>query len=96
MNTKHLKRKYEEACNEYLQIFCEKQGMDNEGWVGDFVGGIAICSDFYFNISDIIIDIDTDQPKGSIINWYFDNLEHPEKHINYYSYSKGLRVSDLS
>lgn len=91
-----LKQKYESACNEYLEIFCKKQGMDNEGWVADEIGGIAVCSDFYFNFHNIILDINSNQPKGKIIDWYHENLYPNKKTINYYHYTKGLMISDIS
>lgn len=89
-NLKKLKRKYEDACNEYLEIFCEKQGMENEGWVGDDIGSIAICSDFTFSMQEIKLDIDTEQQAGRIIKWYDYSLKH--NYISYYSYIKGLRI----
>ena len=69
--------------------------MDFIGWVADIVGGIASCNDFYFNFQDIVWDINSKQPKGAIVDWYYDNLDIPKKSINYYSYTKGLRVSEL-
>ncbi len=90
-----LKKQYEFVCNEYVTKFCNKQEMDFEGWVGDTIGGIAYCNDFYFNFQDIVWDINSKQPKGVIIDWYYENLEIPEKSINYFSYTKGLRVSEL-
>lgn len=95
MNINDLKKQYELVCNEYVKIFCKKQELDFEGWVGDTVGGIAYCSDFYFNFHDIVWDVNSKQPKGAIIDWYYGNLDMPEKSINYFSYTKGLRVSDL-
>lgn len=96
---KELKNTYESVCNEYVHHFCDKQEITFDGWVGDEIGGIAVCSDFYFNLHDIILDINLNQPKGQIINWYYDNLnEHMnenEKYINYNSYIKGLRVSAI-
>lgn len=96
MKVKQLKETYEFACNEYVRKFCDKQEMTNGGWVNDDVGGIAICSDFYFNLHEIVWDINSKQPKGQIIDWYYENLDAPEKAINYYSYTKGLRISDIS
>ena len=93
---KELKETYEFACNKYLKDFCNKQEMTNEGWVNDDVGGVAICSDFYFNLRDIVWDINSNQPRGKIIDWYHQNLETPEKSINYYSFTKGLRIADIS
>jgi len=98
LTLEQLKRKYESSCNEYVRRFCKKQVMNFEGWVGDDIGGIACCNDFFFNLNDIILDINTKQAKGSIIDWYYENLEHVHKDsftytaINYYSYTKGLRV----
>lgn len=90
-----LKKQYEFACNEYIKRFCKKQEMDFEGWVGDTIGSVAYCNDFYFNLQDIVLDINSKQPKGAIVTWYYENLETPENAINYYSYTKGLRVSDI-
>ena len=96
MKIKELKKLYESVCNEYLNKFCKKQEMINLGWVADEVGGVALCSDFYFNFHDIVKDINTKQPKGVIIDWYYDNLQNPDKSINYYSYILGLRIKDIS
>jgi hypothetical protein len=91
----NLKKQYEFVCNEYVTKFCNKQKMDFEGWVGDTVGGIAYCSDFYFNFQDIVWDLNSKQTQGAIVDWYYSCLEEAEKSINYYSYTKGLTVSDL-
>lgn len=93
--SKKLNKKYEAVCNEYVDIFCKKQGLKNEGWVDDLVGGTAICSDFYFALQDMVWDVNSGQPKGRIIDWYNDNIEDHENSINYYSYTRGLRVSDV-
>ena len=93
---KELKKNYESSCNQYLKEFCKKQDFTNDGWVNDDIGGIALCSDFFFNLHDIVWDINSKQPKGIIINWYYDNLENTEKCINYYSYTNGLRFSHLT
>lgn len=93
MKIKQLKETYEFACNEYVQKFCNKQEMTNEGWVNGDVGCIALCSDFYFNLHDIVWDVNSKQPKGQIIDWYYENLYTPEKAINYYSYTKRKNCS---
>jgi len=56
-----LKQDYEPACNDYLHEFCIKQSMENCGWVGDDIGGIANCSYFFFNMQDIVWDINSKQ-----------------------------------
>lgn len=95
MNINDLKKQYELVCNEYVKRFCRKQEMDFGGWVGDIVGEVAYCNDFYFNFRDIVLDINSRQPKGRIIDWYYENIEIENKSISYYSYTKGLRVSEL-
>lgn len=95
MNPQKLKQQYESVCNEYLEKFCEKQEMTNEGWVGDEVGGIAVCSDFFFNLRDIAYDINANQPAGLIVNWYYESVENHPKEINYFSYCMGLSFEDI-
>ena len=87
-----LKQKYELICDEYINVFCVKQEMDFEGWVGNIVGGGACCNDFFFDFQDIVYDINTRQPQGLIVNWYYYNLELKDGNINYHSYAKGLRL----
>jgi len=100
ITTKKLKEQYEFVCNEYIHKFTEKQDLPFDYWIGDDVGGIAsFIEQYFFNLHDIIYDINTNQPKGLILQWQDDTLEnHSENEnvsINYYSYSKGLRYSDL-
>jgi len=93
-----LKDRYEKICNEYIKIFSDKQDIQFDEWMGGIVGGVAgFISEYYFNFSDIVYDINSDQPKGLILRWQDDYLENVPngRNINYYSYSKGLRYSDL-
>lgn len=83
-----LKNDYEKACNNYVKSFCEKQDMEFYGWVDNKVGEIALCNDFYFNLFDIVWDINSNQPKYRIIDWYYEVMEYPEKSINYYNWTK--------
>lgn len=93
----NLKTKYKKICNEYVERFCQKQFFDLSecSWVSDVAGGILYCGDFYFDFADIVLDIDSDQPKGQIIDWYYDIVDNYPKSINYFSYTKGLRFKDL-
>lgn len=91
-----LKKDYEFVVSEYIQKFCNKQGLEFEHWIGDNIGGIACFGDiFYYNFQDIVWDINSKQPKHQIINWLYECVDNPEKSINYYSYSNGLRFPDL-
>ena len=98
MDKEKLKKRYESACNAYIHIFCKKQDIEFDFWVADEVGGIAcFISQYFFNLSDIILDIETEQPRGSILDWqntevdrHFAGEEKP--YINYKSYTMGLRI----
>ncbi len=95
MNTDKLKKRYEDVCNEYVDAFVKKQGVVFDGWVGDDIGSIAgFCEQYFFSLSDIVWDINANCPKGLILKWQEDCVSNPERSINYYSYSKGLRIVD--
>ena len=92
-----LKERYEAICEEYRELFEEKQGFSYSDWVADEIGGVLSCNDEYFyNINDIRYDIDNDVEVGLILQAQNDFLEAYEKnkdvkHINYKNYVKGLR-----
>lgn len=96
-----LVSEYECICNEIVEMFCRKHGLTFDGWVSDEVGGIASFScQYFFNLSDIILDMSTNQPKGMILNWQsedvdFNMFNERQQHINYKSYIMGLRHSHL-
>lgn len=85
-----LKDKYKSVCDEYVEIFCKKQELDFEYWVANIVGDIAVYGDYFFNFQDIVWDINSNQPKGRIIDWYNESLENPKNSINYFSYTKSI------
>lgn len=89
-----LKKQYEAVVNKYMELFCKKQEVDFEYWVGDDVGGVVEIADAFFDFNDIRYDIDTNQPENLIFEWYWELIESKIK-INYSSYSKGLRLKDL-
>lgn len=95
------KRQYELVCNEFVQKFCDKQEIDFDGWVGNEIGGIALFACQYsFNLSDIILDLTTKQPKGLILEWQnadvdFNMFNENQQFINYKSYTMGLRHEQL-
>ena len=92
-----LKKEFESIVEKYITIFCEKQDIDKKGlyWINGDIGGVFEVSDCFFDFLDIIRDIDTNQPKGFIFNWYNENNYLNNKIINYHSYIKGLRVIDF-
>lgn len=70
---------YNNACNDLLKAFCKKHEFDyeeaKESWVGDDIGGIVCCGDYFFNMSDIVTDLRENAPKEKLIEWYDYTLE---------------------
>lgn len=95
MTLKQINERYIESCDEFCENFAKKQGIVFEGWVNNEVGEIATFSDHYlFNLSDIILDLMTDQATGQILTWHEESSHAAyigEWHINYRSYVKGLK-----
>ena len=96
-----LKERYEAICEEYRELFLEKQGFSYSYWIADEIGGVLSCNEeYYFNINDIRYDIDNDIEVGLIMQSQDDFLEaynkdKETKHINYKNYAKGLRYEQF-
>lgn len=88
---KKLKESYKKLCMEYVEIFCDKQWLYFDSWVNDRVGETAVCSGYYINFLDLVMDVDTDQPKGFYIEYYDYVLSG--NNVNYSSYIKGVRYA---
>jgi hypothetical protein len=69
---KDIKKHYENACNDYLKLFCKKHGYDYDpdAWVGNDVGGIAEVTDHYVDMTTMRADIDNDAPEKELVEWY--------------------------
>lgn len=83
MDKEKLKKDYENACNAYLEAFCEKHdfyGLDSPEtyWIGDEPGGIANCGDLTFGMATIVTDIDKDAPEEELWKWYNYTLDANE------------------
>lgn len=97
MTIKELRKKFGDACNEYLLKFCKKHGFDPDDayWVANDPGTILCVADYFFDFSDIQYDIDNNAPKGKIIEYYHYSLEEAMNNgspgVNYRSFLKGLR-----
>ena len=62
-------KKYEDAINEIIKAFKEKQGLDmNEGdWIDDQIGEVYDFGDsMTFNFLDILTDLKENAPKDEI------------------------------
>jgi len=95
MKLEKLKEQYDLVSQEYIKHFCKKQEYEFSYWVSDHIGGIAcFIEQYFFSLDDIVTDINFNLPKGLIFEWQDHNLEVKEgDQINYYSYSKGLRMN---
>ncbi len=98
--TLELIESYSKVCNEIIQEFAKKQGMDFDYWVGDEIGGVAALADCFFDFADIIHDLKTSQKKWFIVKWQEDSVEAHFKGIsdtiNYKSYCMGARYDLLT
>jgi hypothetical protein len=91
-----LQSNYNNAVNEYIKVFEKKHGYYFTDWVGSEVGGIAcFIEQYFFNFSDIKLDIDQKVKKNLIFEYQDDCLSHPKKTINFKSYVMGLRFEDI-
>jgi hypothetical protein len=94
------KQLYEDGCNAYLQLFCEKHEFDFEDakdcWVGGDVGGMTSCGDYYVGMQTIIEDIDLDAPEDTFFKWYDYCLRADELGLNvpnFKSFIKGCPIT---
>lgn len=92
---------YHKACNKLVKKFLKKQGIDDYYWVANEIGGMAcFCEQYFFNMLDIALDLETKQPKGLILNWQLDSVEdyllqgETRLDINYRAYTKGVRYEE--
>lgn len=85
MTKEVLKENYENACNDYIEVFCKKQSVEFSFWVGDEIGGTACFNNYYcIGLTDIVYDINTNQKKDLIFEWW-DSGDR----VNYDAYTRG-------
>lgn len=74
----------------YVAAFEEKHDCYLEFWVADDKTGIACFGDHFFNLGDIVYDIDNNCPKYFIFDWQNHQIENGSK-VNFKSYLMGAR-----
>ena len=90
-----MRKKLDKILKKYIKKFEKKHDCYFEyAVVDDLMGVICFGDVLFFDIADIIYDIDTKQPKGLIIDWLYDSINQ-DKYINFQSYSKGLRYEQI-
>jgi len=70
-----LREKLDRALKKYIKKFCKKHSLQFEYVVGEDLMEMIRLNDFYFNINNIIYDIDNKLPKNIIFKWYDDTIE---------------------
>ena len=97
---RQLREELEEILKSYIRKFEEKHEIDMQYAVDDDITGVLDFGDIYFfNVTDVIYDIDHDLPKGLILQWAKDSVDdskNPTRQtINLQSFAKGLLFEDL-
>lgn len=79
MDKNLLRQQYIDACNAYLEAFCEKHGFDYDNaansWVAGNVGDCCILGDYCISFDDIKTDIDMDAQECQYFAYYGYALE---------------------
>lgn len=95
INRKEIQELYNDACNEYLQAFCEKHDFDydeaSRSWVANEVGGVCLLGDYYISFDDMKTDIDMDTNENEFFNYYDYSLDAHELGFNCPNYKNWLR-----
>ena len=82
MDKELLKQQYIDACNAYLEAFCEKHGFDYDeaanSWVAGCVGDACMIGDYFVSFEEIKTDIDMDATKDEYWSYYDYSLESHE------------------
>ena len=77
----------------YVAEFEEKHETQLEYWIADDTTGIAAFGDNFFNLADIVYDIDNDCPTtvgNNIFSWQNYQVYSGSK-VNFKSYLGGVR-----
>jgi len=93
-----LQEQYRAIVTAYIRAFEKKHGYQFTGWVGkDRFGEIAtFIEEYYFNLSDVLYDIDNNIPKGKIFKWQDATTDanvmnwKEQKFISYRNWLKGM------
>lgn len=95
MDKELLKQQYIDACNAYLEAFCEKHEFDYDesanSWVANDVGGTCLVGDMYASFNDIKTDIDMNAPEDEFYFYYYYSLDAYDLGFNCPNYANWLR-----
>lgn len=97
--TKALRKQLDTALKNYIYKFEKAHGVKLDSYADDLMG-ILCFGDHYFNIADIIYDVDNKLPVRLIFEWQNAGIEAHfkgnDKVINLRSYASGLRYDAIN
>lgn len=97
--SKKLRKALDAAIMEYIKAFEKTHGVEFEWATNDDLTGVLCFGDHYFNMTDIVYDIDNKLPVKMIFEWQESGIEAHFKgiqsKINLHSYAKGLRYDQV-
>lgn len=84
---------YKYDCNKIANLFCKKHDfyeIDDKDtyWIADKVGEILAVGDFYFDMKDIITDLNNEYEEDALLQWYDYCLEDKKPKYNYENWYK--------
>lgn len=95
MDKNLLKQQYIDACNAYLEAFCEKHGFDYDeavnSWAAGDVGGVCMLGDYFVSFEDMRTDIDRDAVKSAYWKYRDYFMEAHDLGFNCPNYASWLR-----
>lgn len=83
MKVSELKEKYDDLCQIYAKMFCEKHKLPykESGWIGDEVGGVlGVNGERFVDFRDMKYDVDNEVKVGMYEDWddYCDRVRNIE------------------
>lgn len=75
--TRNGLKKYEKFCNEIVEDFIAKyleKDLDYY-WIGDEVGDVIACGDYYFSFTDILTALRLEYPVEIFFQWNEESQE---------------------
>jgi hypothetical protein len=98
-STDLLRQELDKVLNKYIKKFEKAHGVELEFAVCDDLMGVLCFGDHFFNMSDIVYDVDNKLPVGLIFEWQDAGIRAHfngnKETISLHSYAKGLRYEGV-
>ena len=79
----------ENSINYMMELFADKQDLNFVDYADEHLGIAHFDVNYWLNVSDILYDLKTDQPKGRIIEWNEKATEYQGSYCTYKAYTLG-------